>query len=484
MSEITKEICCDVVVLGAGPGGYTAAFRASDLGLKTVLVNDFATLGGVCLNVGCIPSKTLLHAAEVVNTIKHSKNLGISVSKLSIDFKKLKDHKNKIIEKLTAGLSHLAKQRKVEIITGYGRFLSCNDIIVKNTDGSETKINFKNAIIAVGSSINKNLVHMPASKNIIYSTEGLELQDMTNNKQMLIIGGGIIGLEMAEIYASLGVSITVIEKGPQLIPAADADLVKVLHDILVKNHNIKIYTANTINKADVVTYDDQEKILIEFSDDKTGENRKTEFDRVLVAVGRIPNGNKINAQNANVFVDEKGFIPVNSKGQTNIDHIYAIGDVVGNPMLAHKASYEAKIAAANCAGKDLHFDASVIPSIAYTSPEIAWVGMTEKEAKARGIEIKVGKFPWIASGRALANDATEGFTKIIANKANGQIIGGGIVGRNAGELLAEIVLAIETACKIEDITHTIHAHPTLSESVALATEMIEGTITDLYIGKA
>jgi dihydrolipoamide dehydrogenase len=477
-----KEILCDVVVLGAGPGGYTAAFRASDLGLKTVLVNDFPTLGGVCLNVGCIPSKTLLHAAEIVNDIKHAQDFGISVSKLSIDFKKLKDHKNKIIEKLTSGLAYLATQRKVEIVTGYGEFLNKNTLTVKNS-GNITNIKFKNVIIAVGSSINKSMVKIPESKNIIYSTEGLELQEMTSNKQMLIIGGGIIGLEMAEIYASLGVSITVIEKGAQLIPAADADLVKVLQDRLIKNHNIKIYTSNTINKVDVITYDDHEKILVEFSDDKTNEIRKTEFDRVLVAVGRTPNGHKINAQSAEIFVDEKGFIPVNSKGQTNVNHIYAIGDVVGNPMLAHKASYEAKIAAANCAGQELHFDASVIPSIAYTSPEIAWVGITEKEAKAQGIEIEIGKFPWIASGRALANGATDGFTKIIAKKSNGQIIGGGIVGQNAGELLAEIALAIETACKIEDITHTIHAHPTLSESVALAAEMIEGTITDLYIGK-
>lgn len=483
MNEQIKEISCDVVVLGAGPGGYTAAFRASDLGLKTVLVNDFPTLGGVCLNVGCIPSKTLLHAAEIVNDIKHAQDFGISVSKLSIDFKKLKEHKNKIIKKLTDGLAYLAKQRKVEVITGYGEFVNQHTIAVKNNNQVIAHVKFKNAIIAVGSSINKNMVKMPESKNIIYSTEGLELQDMTNNKQMLIIGGGIIGLEMAEIYASLGVAVSVIEKGAQLIPAADADLVKVLQDKLVKNHNIKIYTSTTINKVDVIEYDDQEKILVEFSDDKTNEIRKTEFDRVLVAVGRTPNGHKISAQNAEIFVDEKGFIPVNSKGQTNVSNIYAIGDVVGNPMLAHKASYEAKIAAANCAGQELHFDASVIPSIAYTNPEIAWVGITEKEAKTQGIEIEIGKFPWIASGRALANDATDGFTKIIAKKSNGQIIGGGIVGQNAGELLAEIALAIETACKIEDITHTIHAHPTLSESVALAAEMIEGTITDLYIGK-
>lgn len=478
-----KELSCDTVVLGAGPGGYTAAFRASDLGLKTVLINDFPALGGVCLNVGCIPSKTLLHAAEVINDIKHAKEFGISVSKISVDFTKLKEHKNNIISKLTGGLAYLAKQRKVEIVTGYGEFLDANTIVVKDKDDTIAKVNFKNAIIAVGSSINKTMVKMPESKNIIYSTEGLELQDMKTNKTMLIIGGGIIGLEMAEIYASLGVAITVIEKGDILIPAADSDLVKVLHDSLIKKHGVKIHTATTINSTDVVTYDDQEKLVVKFTNDKTAQNHTEEFDRILVAVGRVANGAKINAQNAGVNVDAKGFIPVNSKGQTNIAHIYAIGDVVGNPMLAHKASYEAKIAAVNCAGGDQHFEASVIPSIAYTSPEIAWVGITEKQAKEQGLEIEVGKFPWIASGRALANGATDGFTKIISKKSNGQIIGGGIVGQNAGELLAEIVLAIETACKIEDITHIIHAHPTLSESVGLAAEMIEGSITDLYLGK-
>lgn len=475
-----KNIAYDVAVIGAGPGGYTAAFRAADLGLQTVLINEFSQLGGVCLNVGCIPSKTLLHVAELANNIQNAKALGINVDSINFNLTTLNNHKNKVINQLSQGLSSLAQKRNIDIITGYGQFLDANNIIVTDQQrGCKSTVAFNNAIIATGSSTNKSLINLPTSKNIIYSTAGLEIKSIP--KQMLIIGGGIIGLEMAEIYSSFGANITIIEQGSQLIPAADADLVKVLQAQLLKKQNIKIYTNHIIKQ--VTTIEKTEKLLVQFSCQLSKKTETIEFDKILVAVGRTPNSDKINADKASIAIDKKGFIQVNSKGQTNIPHIYAVGDVVSNPMLAHKASYEAKIAANNCAGIDSYFEASVIPSIAYTNPELAWVGLTEKEAKDKNIAINVEKFPWIASGRALANDANAGFTKIIASPKNNQILGGAIVGQNAGELLAEITLAIETASKIEDLTTTIHPHPTLSETIALTAEMIEGTITDLYLKK-
>ena len=469
----TTNFDCDVLVLGAGPGGYTAAFRAADLGKRVILVEKYSTLGGVCLNVGCIPSKALLHVAKVINEAEEISHHGVNFGKPKLEIDKIRGFKDGIIKKLTGGLSGLSKQRKVTIVQGVAEFSSPNTLVVNTPDGKKT-FSFANAIIAAGSHSFK-IPGLPEDSRIIDSTRALELANIP--KSMLVVGGGIIGLEMAEVYSTLGTEITVVELGDGLIPGADRDVVKVLENRIKKRYKA-IYTKTKCAKIEAK----KDAIHVTFE----GESAPKEiqkFEKVLVAAGRRPNGKTIGANNAGISVNDQGFIPVNKQGQTNIPHIYAIGDIVGQPMLAHKATHEGRIAAENCAGMKSYFDARVIPGIAYTDPEVAWMGVTEAEAKAQGLEIEVGKFPWAASGRALGNGRDDGFTKIITDKKTHKIIGAAIVGVNAGELLAETVLALEMDCDIHDIALTIHAHPTLSESVAFACEIIDGSITDLYMPK-
>ncbi len=468
------ELHCDVVVLGAGPGGYTAAFRAADLGKKVILVEKYQTLGGVCLNVGCIPSKALLHIAKVINEAEELSHHGVAFGKPKLDIDKIRNFKIGVVEKLTKGLTGLAKQRKVQVVYGSGQFSSPNSLVVKTEKGTKT-VQFKNAIIAAGS----HSVRLPGvpfdDSRVIDSTGALSLKDIPKN--MLIIGGGIIGLEMAEIYSSLGSEITIVELGEGLIPGADRDLIKVLENRIKKRYKA-IYTKTKCAKIEAK----KDALYVKFEKDDTPiETQK--FDKILVATGRRPNGKTIDAEKAGVFVNEQGFIPVDNQCRTNIAHIFAIGDIVSHPMLAHKATHEARVAAENCSNLKSYFDARVIPGVAYTDPEIAWMGVTETEAKEKGLAIEVGKFPWAASGRALGNGRDDGFTKIITDKKTQKIIGAGIVGVNAGELLAETVLALEMDCDIHDVALSIHAHPTLSESVAFACEIIDGSITDLYMPK-
>ena len=474
VAKADGEIECDVVVLGAGPGGYTAAFRAADLGQKVVLIEKYATLGGVCLNVGCIPSKALLHVAKVINEADEVSHHGVSFGKPTLDIDKIRGFKDGIIGKLTGGLTGLAKARKVQVVHGLAGFTSPNTISVETKDGAKV-IRFKNAIIAAGSESFK-IPGIPfEDPRVIDSTGALQMKDIP--KTLLIVGGGIIGLEMGEVYSSLGSTVTVVEFADGLIPGADRDVVKVL-EIRIKKRYAAIYTKTKCAKVEAK--DDGLYVTFEGPSAPTEPQR---FDKVLVAAGRRPNGKKVAAENAGVIVQDNGFIPVDKQGRTNVPHIYAIGDVVGQPMLAHKATHEGRIAAENCAGMKSYFDARVIPGIAYTDPEIAWMGVTETEAKAKGMSIEVGKFPWAASGRALANGRDDGFTKIITDKETHKIIGAAIVGVNAGELLAETVLALEMDCDIHDVALSIHGHPTLSESVAFACEMIDGSITDLYVPK-
>ena len=470
----TNEIICDVVVMGAGPGGYTAAFRAADLGKNVVLIEQYATLGGVCLNVGCIPSKALLHVAKVINEADEMSHHGVIFGKPKLDINKIRDYKSGVVGKLTKGLTGLAKQRKVQVIQGIGQFTSANNIEVVTNDDTQN-IRFTNAIIAVGSSVTKLPMFPFDDSRVIDSTGALEMVDIP--KKMLVVGGGIIGLEMAEVYSSLGSEITVVELGDGLIPGADRDLVKVL-EARIKRRYANIYTSTKCAKIEPK----KDGLHVTFEGGKA-PNTPQIFDKVLVATGRSPNGKLISANKAGINVNERGFIPVDKQCRTNIPHIFAIGDVVGQPMLAHKATHEGRVAAENCAGMKSFFDARTIPGIAYTDPEVAWMGLTEAEATATGIEIEVGKFPWAASGRALGNGRDDGFTKIIADKKTHKIIGAGIVGVNAGELLAETVLAMEMDCDIHDVALTVHAHPTLSESVAFACEIIDGSITDLYMPK-
>ena len=470
----TNEIICDVVVLGAGPGGYTAAFRAADLGKNVVLIEKYATLGGVCLNVGCIPSKALLHVAKVINEADEMSHHGISFGKPKLDIDKIREYKSGVVGKLTKGLTGLAKQRKVEVIHGVGKFTSAYTIDVVTSDGVKI-VRFTNAIIAAGSSVAKLPMFPFDDPRVIDSTGALEMKDIP--KKMLVGGGGIIGLEMAEVYSSLGSEITVVELGDGLIPGADRDLVKVL-EARIKKRYAAIYTSTKCAKIEPK----KDGLHVILEGEKAPKTPQI-FDKVLVATGRVPNGKLIAAEAAGVIVNERGFIAVDKQCRTNVAHIFAIGDVVGQPMLAHKATHEARVAAENCAGMKSFFDARTIPGIAYTDPEVAWMGITEAEAKATGVEIEVGKFPWAASGRALGNGRDDGFTKIIADKKTHKIIGAGIVGVNAGELLAETVLAMEMGCDIHDVALTVHAHPTLSESVAFACEIIDGSITDLYMPK-
>ncbi|WP_442253437.1 dihydrolipoyl dehydrogenase [Stenotrophomonas pavanii] len=473
------DIECEMVVLGSGPGGYTAAFRAADVGLDTVLVERYASLGGVCLNVGCIPSKALLHAAAVIDEVAHAGDFGVEFGKPTITLDKLRQYKEKVVNQLTKGLAGMAKQRKVRNVQGVGRFVSANELEITAADGSTQLLRFQKCIIAAGSQAVK-LPNFPwDDKRVMDSTDALELAEVPGS--LLVVGGGIIGLEMATVYSALGSKVTVVEFMDQLMPGADKDLVKPLADRL-KKQGIDVHLKT---KASGVTAD-AKGITVTFDAAEEGQApalAKGTFDRVLVAVGRSPNGKKIDAEKAGVQVTERGFIPVDRQMRTNVPHIFAIGDIVGNPMLAHKATHEGKLAAEVAAGHKKEWVARVIPSVAYTNPEIAWVGVTETEAKAKGLKVGVAKFPWAASGRAIGIGRTEGFTKLIFDEETHRIIGGAIVGVHAGDLLAEIGLAIEMGAEAEDIGHTIHAHPTLSESVAMASEIYDGTITDLYMPK-
>ncbi|WP_329840254.1 dihydrolipoyl dehydrogenase [Stenotrophomonas geniculata] len=473
------DIECEMVVLGSGPGGYTAAFRAADVGLDTVLVERYASLGGVCLNVGCIPSKALLHAAAVIDEVAHAGDFGVEFGKPTITLYKLRQYKEKVVNQLTKGLAGMAKQRKVRSVQGVGKFVSANELEITAADGSTQLLRFQKCIIAAGSQAVK-LPNFPwDDKRVMDSTDALELAEVPGS--LLVVGGGIIGLEMATVYGALGSKVTVVEFMDQLMPGADKDLVKPLADRL-KKQGIEVHLKT---KASGVTAD-AKGITVTFEAAEEGQApalAQGTFDRVLVAVGRSPNGRKIDAEKAGVQVTERGFIPVDRQMRTNVPHIFAIGDIVGNPMLAHKATHEGKLAAEVAAGHKKEWVARVIPSVAYTNPEIAWVGVTETEAKAKGLKVGVAKFPWAASGRAIGIGRTEGFTKLIFDEETHRIIGGAIVGVHAGDLLAEIGLAIEMGAEAEDIGHTIHAHPTLSESVAMASEIYDGTITDLYMPK-
>ena len=470
----TADLETEVLVLGSGPGGYTAAFRAADLGKKVVLIERYANIGGVCLNVGCIPSKALLHTAEIINEAQEFAKHGVKFGTPEIDINAIREHKDSIIGKLTTGLKGLAKQRKVQILQGYGRFSSANTIEVEMADGSKQTVKFASCIIAAGSSVTK-LPFIPwHDPRVMDSTDALNLPEIP--KRMLVVGGGIIGLEMATVYNALGASITVVELSPGLIPGADRDIVKPLHN------RIKGLYENIYLNTKVTAIEPTDEGLVCRFEGKDAPEQDT-FDRVLVAIGRSPNGKLIDAAKAGVFVDSYGFIPVDKQMRTNVPHIFAIGDIVGQPMLAHKATHEGKVAAEVIAGHKAYFDAKTIPSVAYTDPEIAWMGKTEEQCKAEGIAYSKGVFPWAASGRALSLDRSEGMTKVLFNKENGQIIGAGIVGVKAGELIAEAVLALEMGADAHDIGLTIHPHPTLSETLNFAAEVAEGTCTDIYAPK-
>lgn len=464
----------DVLVLGAGPGGYTAAFRAADLGLKVVLVERYSNLGGVCLNVGCIPSKALLHSAKVIDEAAEMSAHGVEFGKPKISLDKLLAWKNSVVSKLTGGLKMLAKQRKVEVVQGVGQFASANSLEVTQEDGKKVTIEFKHAIIAAGSRPVK-LPFLPDDPRIIDSTGALELTEAKGS--MLVLGGGIIGLEMATVYQALGTEISVVELMDQIIPGADADVVAPLHKRM-KTRFKNIYLKTKVTKVEAK----KDGLYVTFEGEQAPAQPE-KFDRILCAVGRRPNGDQIAADKAGVQVDERGFIKTDKQMRTNVPHIFAIGDVAGNPMLAHKAIPEGRVAAEVIAGKKHFFDPKCIPSVAYTDPEIAWVGLTETEAKAKGIKVGKGVFPWAASGRALSNGRSEGFTKLLVDEESHRVLGAGVVGTNAGELIAEIALAIEMGADVEDLALTIHPHPTLSETLALSAEVFEGTITDLYIPK-
>lgn len=471
---MTDQLHADVVVLGSGPGGYSAAFRAADLGKKVILIERFSVIGGVCLNVGCIPSKALLHVAKVIDDVADVSAHGIEFGKPVITIDKVRDYKNGIIKKLTGGLTMMAKQRKVEIVTGFGEFVDSKKLVVTDKDGKKTDITFDNCIIAAGS-LPVKLPFVPEDPRVLDSTSALELGKTDGD--MLVLGGGIIGLEMATVYHALGAKISVVEMMDQLIPGADRDVVMPLHKRLEKRYD-SIMLKTRVTKVDAK----KDGLWVTFEGDQAPKENPKRFDRILVAVGRRPNGKSIGAEKAGITVDDRGFIAVNNQMKTTVAGIYAIGDIVGNPMLAHKASAEAHIAAEVIAGKKHYFEPKCIPSVAYTDPEIAWAGMTETQAKEKGIKVEKSVFPWMASGRALSVDRTEGFTKLLFDDKH-RVIGGGIVGVNAGELISEIALAIEMGCDVEDIALTIHPHPTLSESVKMAAEVFEGTVTDLYIPK-
>jgi dihydrolipoamide dehydrogenase len=467
------DIQAEVLVLGSGPGGYTAAFRAADLGKKVVLVERYPTLGGVCLNVGCIPSKALLHAAKVIAEAREMGEHGLSFARPEIDLDKLADWKDGVVQRLTGGLAGLAKQRKVQVVQGVGKFVSANQLEVADANVT-TIVGFEQAIIATGS----EAIFLPFipkdDPRVMDSTGALELDDVP--ERLLVLGGGIIGLEMATVYHELGSKITVVELMDQLIPGVDPDIIRPLHKRIEKLYeNIFLATKVTDVKAG--------KNGLEVTFEGKQAPKTDSFDKVLVAVGRRPNGKSIGAEAAGVEVDDQGFIPVDRQQRTNVHHIFAIGDVVGQPMLAHKATHEAKVAAEAAAGRNSYFDVKCIPSVAYTDPEVAWAGVTETEAKRNGIAYGKGAFPWAASGRALGIARPEGLTKLLFDEATERVIGAGIVGPNAGDLIAEVALAIEMGADAADIGLTVHPHPTLSETVAFSAEAFEGTLTDLYLPK-
>jgi dihydrolipoamide dehydrogenase len=470
---MTGSIKTQVVVLGSGPGGYSAAFRAADLGLEVTLVEQYAALGGVCLNVGCIPSKALLHVAQVIHETEHAADIGLTFAPPKQDLNQIRAFKDSVVMKLSQGVSGMAKGRKVQVIQGRGSFVGSHQLKVLNGT-EETLIDFEHAVIAAGSSVVK-LPFIPDDPRVWDSTKALELAEVPG--RLLVIGGGIIGLEMGTVYQALGSKVTVVEFAEQLVPAADKDLMSVYSRYNKDRFEILLST-----KVDAVEAT-KSALKVSFS----GANAPAEardFDAVLVAVGRKPNGQLIGAENAGIYVDERGFIPVSNTQQTNVPHIFAIGDIVGQPMLAHKASHEGHVAADVIAGHKRIFNPRVIPSIAYTNPEIAWTGLTEKEAKEQGINFKTAVYPWSASGRALGANRSEGKTKLIYHAESEQLLGAGIVGINAGELLGELSLAIEFGANVEDLALTIHAHPTLHESVGMAGELAAGTITDLPNPKA
>ena len=471
---MSETVDTEVVVLGSGPAGYSAAFRAADLGLDTVLVERYPSLGGVCLNVGCIPSKALLHLAKVIKEAKGMSSHGINFGDPSIDLKQVRQWKDEVVGQLTKGLDGMAKQRKARIVNGLGKFNGPNSLVVQGAEGVST-VNFQNAIIAVGSRPVK-LPFIPHDDPRIWdSTDALELREIP--PRLLLMGGGIIGLEMGMVYQALGSQVEVVEMLDQVMPAADKDVVGVFTRATKSVYNYILETKVTSVSAN------ENSIEVTF-EDKNGEFRSEEYDAVLVAIGRAPNGAMVGAEQAGVTVTDSGFIEVDSQLRTNVPHIYAVGDVVGQPMLAHKGVHEGHVAAEVISGKKHHFDPKVIPSIAYTDPEVAWAGKTEKEAEEEGANFEVSTFPWAASGRAIASDAKMGMTKLLWDKETQCLIGGATVGANAGELLGEICLAIEMGANAEDLALTIHAHPTLHESVGIAAEIFEGTVTDLPNPKA
>lgn len=472
---MSNEIKTQVVVLGAGPAGYSAAFRAADLGLDVIIIERFSTLGGVCLNVGCIPSKALLHVAKVIEDAKTISSHGVVFGEPKIDLAKLREYKTSVIGQLTGGLGGMSKMRKVDVVHGLGKFTGPNTIEVTGEDGVVKVVRFENAIIAAGSRPIK-LPFIPHEDPRIWdSTDALELNEVPD--KLLVMGGGIIGLEMGTVYYSLGSQIDVVEMFDQVIPAADKDVVRVYTKKIKKKFNLILETKVTAVEA-------KEDGIYVTMEGKKAPAEPVRYDAVLVAIGRSPNGKLLEAEKAGVNVDERGFINVDKQMRTNVPHIYAIGDIVGQPMLAHKGVHEGHVAAEVISGLKHFFDPKVIPSIAYTDPEVAWVGLTEKEAKEQGIAYETATFPWAASGRAIASDCSDGMTKLIFDKETHRVIGGAIVGVNGGELLGEIGLAIEMDCDAEDLALTIHAHPTLHESVGLAAEMYEGSITDLPNPKA
>ena len=469
MSEIKTQL----VVLGGGPGGYSAAFRAADLGIETVIVDSREVLGGVCLNVGCIPSKALLHVAKVMKEAKHLASHGVTFGEPKIDLDKIREYKDSVVKQLTNGLGGMSKMRKTKHVKGYGKFTGANTLEVKNGD-DVTTITFEKAIIAAGSEP-VSLPFIPEDDRIIDSTGALEMKDIP--EKMLVLGGGIIGLEMGTVYEALGSKIDVVEFLEQLIPAADKDIMKVFMKDYKEKFNIMLETKVTAVEAK------EDGLYVTF-EGKNAPSEQVRYDKVLVAVGRRPNGKMVGADTAGVNVDDRGFINVDKQMRTNVEHIFAIGDLVGQPMLAHKAVHEGHVAAEVIAGQKHYFDPRGIPSVAYTEPEVAWVGVTEKEAKEQGLSYETAVFPWAASGRAIASDATNGMTKMIFEKDTGRVLGGAMVGTNAGEMLGEIGLAVEMGADAEDVALTIHAHPTLNESIGLASEIFEGSITDLPNAKA
>lgn len=471
---MSKEIKTQVVVLGAGPAGYSAAFRCADLGLETVLVERYSTLGGVCLNVGCIPSKALLHVAKVIEEAKHAEHNGITFGEPQIDLDKVRAGKEAVVSKLTGGLAGMAKMRKVTVVEGQATFADPHTLVARDRDGNPTTIKFDNAIIAAGSRPIQ-LPFIPHDDPRIWdSTDALKLKEVP--KKLLIMGGGIIGLEMGTVYNALGSEVEVVEMFDQVIPAADKDIVAIYTKQVEKKFKLMLETKVTAVEAK------DDGIYVSMEGKACNDTKR--YDAVLVAIGRVPNGKLLDAGKAGVEVDERGFIHVDKQMRTNVPHIFAIGDIVGQPMLAHKGVHEGHVAAEVIAGMKHYFDPKVIPSIAYTEPEVAWVGKTEKECRQEGLNFEVAKFPWAASGRAIASECSEGMTKLIFDKDTHRVLGGAIVGSNGGELLGEIGLAIEMGCDAEDIALTIHAHPTLHESVGLAAEVFEGSVTDLPNPKA